>query len=141
MFLEGPDAIPPVLPVEVLSQAIPCAIGPHETGKGAGALICQPQKSHIVYLKVVLSLSFCQPIPVYFCFRPMRVAMVCRCRPHSELNPHSGQGVCRQSVTRYESPTPESFKAFSSADIPDLSALCWNFIERDLATLAARPYY
>ena len=37
VFHEYPDAIPPVLAVEVQAQAIPRARGPWETGKGVGA--------------------------------------------------------------------------------------------------------
>ena len=53
---------------------------------------------------------------------------------------YSGHVIQRQSLTRYESPTPVLFSAMASSDIPAHNALGCHFIVRDLATLAARPY-
>ena len=53
---------------------------------------------------------------------------------------HYEKWIRRQSITRYESPTPLHFKALDSVDIPDLSAPDWHIIERDFAMSATRPY-
>ena len=53
----------------------------------------------------------------------------------------SRQGIHRQSLTRYEYPTPMKFKALASTDIPELSAPGWHVIDQDWAALAARPYH
>ena len=60
--------------------------------------------------------------------------------PTASSTPHSGQGIRHMSLMWYESTTPVHFKAFASANIPDLSAPGWYVINQELATLAARPY-
>ena len=60
--------------------------------------------------------------------------------PEVISNPHSGHGILRCSLTWYESPTPVHANALASADILDISSSVWNVINRDLATLATRPY-
>ena len=46
---------------------------------------------------------------------------------------HCRQGILRQILTQYESPTPVHFKALASADIPDLSVLVGIFWQYGLA--------
>ena len=86
VFLEDPDSTPPVLAFKLQSQAIPIERGSCSTEKGAGATLCQPRKSHILYLRVVLRLTERQPVTVYCWFRPVYATMVCCNRPHNEIN-------------------------------------------------------
>ena len=57
MFLKDPDAIPPVLAIEVKSKAIPHARGPRIIEKEEGALLCQKQEAHIIDLRVEFCLT------------------------------------------------------------------------------------
>ena len=57
VFLEDPNAIPPVLAVGMQAQDIQSAREPRATRKGAWAPLFRPRKYHIVYLRLVLRLT------------------------------------------------------------------------------------
>ena len=84
MLLQDTNTIPPVLPVEVLAQSIPCVGGPRAAGEGA--LLCQPQESHIVYLGLVFHMDDRQLTPLDCGIHPVHTAAVCCHGPCGELN-------------------------------------------------------
>ena len=86
VILQYPDPIPPVLHVEVRTQAVSRAGGYRASGEGAGAYFCRPWESHIVYVGLVYCLAHSQPTPVYCGLSPVHAAEVCRHGHRSELN-------------------------------------------------------
>ena len=79
VLLQDPDLIPPVLPVEVKLQAVPHAGVSWESEEGERALLCCPQKYHVVYLGLVYCLADWQSDPVNYGIIPVHSAAVC---PH-----------------------------------------------------------
>ena len=65
MLLQDTDPIPPVLPIEVQSQAILHVGVPWAAVEGAGALISRLQEAHIAYLGLMYHLTDRHSTPVY----------------------------------------------------------------------------
>ena len=86
MLLQYTDNNSPVLPVEVISQDIPCVGGTQADGEGVEALICCLREAHIVYLGLVNFLADRKPTPVYCGISTVYTAAVCYHGPHGKLN-------------------------------------------------------
>ena len=56
VIVQDPHTIPPVLPVEVRPQDVPCAGGSQESREGTKAMLCIPRKAHFVQLGLVYCL-------------------------------------------------------------------------------------
>ena len=87
MLLQDTDNIPPVLPVEVRAQDIPCVGGPQEVGEGARELIFIPLEAQMLYLGLMYRLDDRRTTPVDFRICHVHAAVVCRHGPCCELNP------------------------------------------------------
>ena len=81
VFLQDPDPIPPVLPVEVRAHAVLRDGGSRAAGEGARSLLCCLQKSRVVHLGLVYCLADRQPTPVNYRLGPVHAAAVCRHGP------------------------------------------------------------
>ena len=77
VLIQDTDTTLPVLAAKVQLQAVTRAGGPWAAREKSGALLSQPQKSHIVHLRLVICLTNRQPDPVDCGFYPMHASEVC----------------------------------------------------------------
>ena len=78
VFLQYPEAAPPVMEVKFVPQDVPGTRGPRASGKGAWALRCALRKNYGKDLRNLFCLTDRQLVPVYFQLRSVHATMVCR---------------------------------------------------------------
>ena len=140
MLFQDTDPIPPVMPVEVKAQAIPCVGGPRHPRKGQG---------HLFVIRVNLTSytwGWCTSWLNSSRLHSIAVSVLCmrwRCavmEPAVISTLYCGHGIRLRSLTGYEYPTPLHFSAMTSYNIPARNVLGWHVIVRDFAKLYAMPY-
>ena len=114
---------------------------PVQVGKGKGCRLVDRGKL------TLYNLGWCSVCLTGNGLQLIAGSVLCMCRrcaaidPTVRSTPHSRHGILFMSLTRYESPTPVHFRVLASSNIPERSIPGCHVIVRDLATLAARPYF
>ena len=121
-------------------KRIPHTGGTQASGEVLGKILSRTWKSKIIQLKLVLRLTDRQPAPVDFGFRPMHALEVCHNWPLGELN--SALRAWDYSLESHliQISHPCALQRLGLLRHPNLSALGWHSIVRELAMLDASPY-
>ena len=83
VFVQDPEAAPPVPVLEVVLQAFTSPRVNHTAMKGSGALKFPLRKNYVKHLRDVFRLTERQPIPLHLRLRPMHMPSV---RRHQSLS-------------------------------------------------------
>ena len=86
VILQDLYPIPPVMHVEVKSQAIPRAGISWAYREASMILLCFPQKSHVLHLGLVYCMADQKPTPVYYGIITVNTSAVYRHGPRGEFH-------------------------------------------------------